>query len=85
MEARRDKSGLYLTRSAYVKQLLKKGGMATAKPIDSPFSVGKSFYADGGPLFHETALYRSLLGGLQYLINTRPSISFIVNKLSQFQ
>ncbi|KAK9122624.1 hypothetical protein Sjap_012226 [Stephania japonica] len=85
MEARRDNSGLYLTQTAYIQQLLRKSGMSNAKPIDTPFSLNKPLYADGSPLFHDTTLYRSILGGLQYLVNTRPDISFIVNKLSQFQ
>ncbi|KAK9144280.1 hypothetical protein Sjap_004183 [Stephania japonica] len=85
METRRDKSGLYLTQTAYINQLLKQGGMLNAKPIDTPCSLSKPLYADGSPSFNDATLYRSLLGGLQYLVHTRPDISFIVNRLSQFQ
>ncbi|KAJ4727992.1 Retrovirus-related Pol polyprotein from transposon TNT 1-94 [Melia azedarach] len=37
-----------------------------------------------GSLFAEPSLYRSLIGGLQYVTLTRPDIAFAVNKLSQF-
>lgn len=46
--------------------------------------TGKNFSAyDGDPMSNPT-LYRSVLGALQYLTHTRPNISLIVNKLSQF-
>ncbi|KAL5836933.1 hypothetical protein ACOSQ3_014102 [Xanthoceras sorbifolium] len=38
---------------------------------------------DGEP-FHDVSIYRSVIGALQYLCYTRPDISYIVNKLSQF-
>ncbi|XP_072087847.1 uncharacterized mitochondrial protein AtMg00810-like [Arachis hypogaea] len=40
--------------------------------------------AFGGANFHDPALYRSLIGRLQYLAITRPKISFSVHKLAQF-
>lgn len=39
--------------------------------------------SDGLPLANPT-VYRSTVGALQYLTLTRPDISFLVNKLSQF-
>jgi hypothetical protein len=33
----------------------------------------------------DPSLYRQLIGSLMYLVNTRPSICFAVNTLSQFQ
>ena len=41
------------------------------------------FLSDGSPLTDATT-FRQLVGGLQYMSLTRPNISFIVNKLSQF-
>ncbi|KAK9092731.1 hypothetical protein Syun_027642 [Stephania yunnanensis] len=85
MEAHRTAKGLYLTQTAYINQLLQKGGMSHAKSIETPFSVGKQLYKDGSASFGDKTLYRSLLGGLQYLVHTRHDIAYIVNKLSQFQ
>ncbi|KAK9138622.1 hypothetical protein Sjap_009216 [Stephania japonica] len=51
MEARRDKSGLYLTQSAYMSQLLKKGGMASAKLIDTHFFSRQALLCRWWPIF----------------------------------
>ncbi|KAK9116560.1 hypothetical protein Sjap_015507 [Stephania japonica] len=85
MEARRDTTGLFLTQTAYIKQLLQKGGMLQAKAVDTPALVGKPLFSDISPPFSNATLYRSLLGGLQYLVHTIPDIAFIVNRLSQYQ
>ena len=34
--------------------------------------------------YDDPQLYRSTVGSLQYLVNTRPDICFSVSKLSQF-
>lgn len=37
-----------------------------------------------GTPFNDPTLYRSLVGALQYLIITRPDLSYVVNQASQF-
>ncbi|KAK9123435.1 hypothetical protein Sjap_013037 [Stephania japonica] len=51
MEARRDTTGLFLTQTAYIKQLLQKGGMLQAKAVDTPALVGKPLFSDTSPHF----------------------------------
>ena len=58
--------------------------MLEAKPISSPMAQSKSLSTfEGDPLLDIT-MYKSTVRALQYLSLTRPGISFIVNKLSQF-
>ncbi|KAK0605599.1 hypothetical protein LWI29_028589 [Acer saccharum] len=83
-EAFRDSTGLYLTQSKYVLDLLKKTNMLESKPIDTPIAAGTKLSLSDGIAFSDPTLYRSTVGALQYLTNTRPDISFVVNKLSQF-
>jgi len=82
-EAYRNTSGLYLTQTKYVVDLLKKVGMEDCKPCDTPMNAGLSLTDEGEDLLNP-ALYRTILGSLQYLTYTRPDIAFAVNKLSQF-
>ncbi|KAK9092808.1 hypothetical protein Syun_027719 [Stephania yunnanensis] len=81
----RDSTGLYLSQHKYILDLLKRTNLLDSKPMSSPYSVGVKLNATDGIPFSDPTLYRSTLGALQYLTYTRPDLSFIVNKLSQFQ
>lgn len=80
-EAYRDTSSLYLTQSKYVIDLLKKAAMSDCKPCSTPIVAGLSL-TDEGESFSNPALYRTLIGSLQYLTYTRSDIAFTVNKLN---
>ncbi|XP_022874172.1 uncharacterized protein LOC111392999 [Olea europaea var. sylvestris] len=45
---------------------------------------GKNISRSKGEKMADPSLYRSAIGGLQYLAHTRPDITFDVNKMSQF-
>ena len=84
IEVRRDHSGLFLSQTRYIIDLLSKFDMAKCKSCPTPMSTGKLVSAnDSSPLANST-LYRSVVGALQYLTHTRPDITFVVNRLSQF-
>ena len=83
-EAYRDCNGIFLSQHKYVLDLLKKANMLQANPCSTPMSMGKKLSKDDSPPFDQPTVYRSIVGGLQYLTMTRLDISFSVNKLSQF-
>jgi hypothetical protein len=60
--------------------------MRICKADDTPLSVSdKLSLVDGDPLSSEgSTRYRSIVGALQYITLTRPSIDFFVNKVCQF-
>lgn len=64
--------------------LLKKFGYESIKPSVTPMAAGKLISKTDGQAMKEPLLYRSAIGGLQYLTHTRPDIAFSVNRLSQF-
>ena len=67
----------------WILDLLKKASMQDCKPCDTPLNFGVSF-TDEEELFSNPSLYQTIIGSLQYLTHTRPDISFVVNRLSQF-
>ncbi|CAL9026864.1 unnamed protein product [Prunus brigantina] len=76
--------GIHVNQSKYATDLLLKACMTQCKPCSTPcLPTAKLLKFDGTPLSDPT-LYRSLVGGLQYLTFSRPDIAFAVNTLCQF-
>lgn len=73
-----------LTQIKYIKELLQRFNFEHLKPCATPMTIGKCISKNEGEKLANPFLYRSAIGGLQYLGHTRPDISFAVNKLSQF-
>ncbi|KAL5754050.1 hypothetical protein ACOSP7_022270 [Xanthoceras sorbifolium] len=80
----RNSTGLYLTQSKYTIDLLKRTNMFNSKPSDSHTTTSLKLALHDDEVFSYPTLYYSTIGALQYLTYTRPDISYIVNKLSQF-
>ncbi|KAH9698856.1 retrovirus-related pol polyprotein from transposon RE1 [Citrus sinensis] len=81
-------SGMHLSQTKYIKDLLSRASMQNCKGSDTPLSTGQKLekVAKGclGKEFEDPTLYRIIVGGLQYLILTRPDIAHSVHKLSQY-
>jgi hypothetical protein len=84
MEISETKDGLVLNQRKYANELLVSSNMAECKPVSTPMETGASYVkrveteekADG-------EVYRSIVGGLQYLCNTRPDIQYAVGVVSR--
>ncbi|KAM1541138.1 hypothetical protein ACFX1Z_011089 [Malus domestica] len=76
--------GLFLSQDKYVTDLLTKSEMLLSKPCATPCFPYNRLLKDDGKPFNNPALYRSLVGALQYLTFTRPDISFAVHQVYQF-
>ena len=79
-------SSLTLTQQKYSQDLLRRAGMMQCKTATTPMSSTDKLSAfDGDLLSSEDATeYRSIVGGRQYLLVTRPDISFAVNRVCQY-
>ena len=84
VEALQDTIGLYLTQTKYVANFLKRAKMDGAKPLPSPNTSGKILSKRDENLMAEPLLHASTIEALQYVTMTRPNISYMVSKLSQF-
>lgn len=84
MEVHRDAPRLYLTQTKYITCLLKKFGYENLKSSLTPMAVGKLISKIEGQVMKDPTLYRSAIGGLQYLAYTRSDVTYSVNRMSQF-
>nr|XP_016508857.1 PREDICTED: uncharacterized mitochondrial protein AtMg00810-like [Nicotiana tabacum] len=76
--------GYFICQSKYIKDLLGRANLLSSKPVTSPISPKSIHNSSDSSPFSDATLYRSLVGGLQYLTFTRPDIAFAVNRVSQF-
>lgn len=76
--------GILLSQEKFTKELLKDCGLESTKPAVTPLLVGLKLLTTGGNYLHDPSVYRRLIGKLNFLTNTRPNLSYIVQTLSQF-
>lgn len=77
-------SRFIMNQGKYVKDLLHKLHLTNLKPTLSPSVLDKHLSITDGKPLADPFIYQSSIGALQYLNNTHPDISYIVNQLSQF-
>ncbi|KAF2312940.1 hypothetical protein GH714_000834 [Hevea brasiliensis] len=77
-------SGLQLSQTKYIGELLAKAQMSTCNVIATPAVPLEKLHRNTGEPLADPTLYRTLVCGLQYLMLTRPDISFSVHQVSQF-
>ena len=86
LEVAHNRAGIHLSLRKYTMDLLHETGMLECALVPTPmvhFSPLSS--TQGVPLAAvDSSSYRRLIGRLIYLTNTRPYITFSVNKLNQF-
>ena len=68
----------FLTQRHYIASILKRLNIAPCKPLSTPSLVITP--TSKSALYDDLALYRSVLGALQYLNMTRLDIAFAVNQ-----
>ncbi|GKB65555.1 ribonuclease H-like domain-containing protein [Tanacetum coccineum] len=71
---------LFLSRRKYALQLLERAHMVNCNPSQTPVDTESKLGPDGVPV-QDLTMYRSLAGGLQYLMFTRPDLSYAVQQI----
>ncbi|KAL5701149.1 hypothetical protein ACHQM5_026518 [Ranunculus cassubicifolius] len=84
IEVARSPKGISLSQRKYVLDLLEDTGMLGCKPVFTPLIPNSKLLADSGDRLRDPSSYQRLVGRLIYLANTRPDISFVVSRVSQF-
>lgn len=76
--------GIIMTQKKFSKELLQSSSLDVSKVAKTPLPVNVKLFADSGEYYSDPALYRSLVGKLNFLTHTRPDLSYVVQTLSQF-
>jgi hypothetical protein len=84
MEVKQSSGKITLCQSAYASKLLEKAGMADCNAASVPMEARLKLSKDSRNPPVDATLYRSIVGGLRYLVHSRPDIAFAVGYVSRF-
>lgn len=84
IEAIQSDHGLYLSRQCYILDLLIHSKIDKGKPCVTSMSTSKPLTTFDIVPFHDPHLYRSVVGGLQYLYFTWLEFAFVVHKVNKY-
>ena len=74
----------FLLNKKFTKELLLASGIKKFIHVVTPLPPNTRLSANDGTLIENLTLYRSLVGKLNFLTNTRPNFIYTVQSLSQF-
>ena len=76
--------GISLSQRKFTQDLLIDSGFSTCKSVATPLPLNFKLDPDAGDLLQDPSHYRTIIGNLNFLTNSRPDISYAVQTLSQF-
>ncbi|KAF5471268.1 hypothetical protein F2P56_011712 [Juglans regia] len=84
MEVSQEEDGISCLQKKYAEDLLEKFNMLGCKSVATPLVPNEKLRKEDGVKKLDASTYRSLVGSLFYLCNTRPDILFVTSLLSGF-
>ncbi|XP_066380229.1 uncharacterized mitochondrial protein AtMg00810-like [Miscanthus floridulus] len=84
IEVRQGKEHISLGQRTYAEKLLERSGIAECKPCTTPMVERLKLSKHSTTAKVDATRYRSIVGGLRYLMHTRPDIAFVVGYVSRF-
>ncbi|KAD7477395.1 hypothetical protein E3N88_00531 [Mikania micrantha] len=85
LQIKQSPDGIFIHRSKYTKDLLKKFDLQNYKPCSNPMSSTTQLDADLKGKSVDETLYRCMIGSLMYLTASRPDIMFATCVCARFQ
>ena len=84
LEVIQGKNDIFVSQERYAEEVLKKFKITSCNPVSTPMEPGikLSKYADGDRVY--ASKYRSLIGSLRYLTNSRPDLMLSVGIASRY-
>ncbi|GJV43505.1 retrovirus-related pol polyprotein from transposon TNT 1-94 [Tanacetum coccineum] len=77
--------GIFLNQSKYALEIIKKYGMETSDPVDTPMVEKYKLDADPQGKEVDPTRYRGMIGFLMYLTASRPGLVFVVCMCARYQ
>uniref|UniRef100_A0A803L0D4 Reverse transcriptase Ty1/copia-type domain-containing protein n=1 Tax=Chenopodium quinoa TaxID=63459 RepID=A0A803L0D4_CHEQI len=84
MQVKQSPGRIFLSQEKYAENMLKKFNMRDCKPMATPMATNEKLSKNDGKEKVDASFYRSLVGYLIYLTNTRPDIVHAVSIISSF-
>lgn len=84
LQAQQNKDGILLSKTEYLKQILKKYGMEDYKLLYTPMVIGCNLSSNDELITVHQRTYRSMIGSLIYLSGTWPEIMHVVGIVGRF-
>lgn len=75
---------IQLNQTGYTKKVLNKAGMLDCNSTKVPMHPSEVINKDEGGLGVDPTKFKSVIGGLRYLVHTRPDIAYSVGIVSRF-
>ena len=84
LEVEQRKGSIKLKQTAYAKKVLEKTGMSECNPVKYPMEHKIQLTKDEGGEPVDPTQFKSMVGGLRYLVHTRPDIAYAVGIVSRY-
>ena len=84
LEVTQGAQGITLRQSAYATKILEKTGLAGCNASATPMEMKLKLMKEGATSSVDATEYRSLIGSLRYLCNSRLDLAYSVGYLSRF-
>jgi hypothetical protein len=84
IEVKQDELGITISQERYANKILDQSGFADCNTCEVPMQTKLKLNRKSDSGCVDTTEYRSLVGKLRYLVNTRPDLAFSVGYVSRF-
>lgn len=84
MEVKQKPGEITICQSAYAEKIVESCGMKGCNPVDTPMDQQTKLTPGKSELILDATRYRSVVGSLRYLVNTRPDLAYSVGMVSRF-
>jgi hypothetical protein len=84
LEVKQKPGEITISQSAYAEKIVENCGMKGCNPVDTPMEQHVKLLPGKPELILDATKYRSVVGSLRYLVNSRPDIAFSVGMVSRF-